>query len=165
MADNGKLVVVLAGTSAAVDRVTPYCDGMCVKTTKLPLINCCCSEAELTSRGNHRIGRETIELRDREPGMATLLKVTGNTFVLSMVGFIPPSSHYSRPPNDDNLRCTGVQVETLAEGHVFAEKTGLGSEALHKFLEAMLPGPLPAYSTRMISGDYMRDQVRGINPI
>ncbi|RPB03214.1 hypothetical protein L873DRAFT_1670275 [Choiromyces venosus 120613-1] len=107
MADNGKLVVVLAGPSAAVDRVTPYCDGI--------------------------IGRATIELRDREPGTATLLKVTGNTFVLSM-------------------------VETLAEGHVFAEKSGLGSGVLHKFLEAMLPGPYAAYSTRMMSGDYMRDQ-------
>jgi len=63
-----------------------------------------------------------------------------------------------------NSRCTGIQVETLAEGHVFAEKTGLGSEALHKFLEAMLPGPYAAYSTRMMSGDYMRDQVRSINP-
>jgi len=103
MADSGKLVVVLAGPSAAVDRVTPYCNGMCVDTTQLPLINCCCSETELTSRGNHRIGRATIDLRDREPGMATLLKVTGNTFVFSMVGFIPPSSHHSRPPEDEKF--------------------------------------------------------------
>jgi 3-hydroxyisobutyrate dehydrogenase-like beta-hydroxyacid dehydrogenase len=107
MADNGKLVVVLAGCSAAVDRVIPYCNGI--------------------------IGRATIDLRDREPGTATLLKVTGNTFVLSM-------------------------VEALAEGHVFAEKTGLGPDVLHTFLEAMFPGPFAAYSTRMMGGDYMREQ-------
>lgn len=51
------------------------------------------------------------------------------------------------------------QVETIAEGHVFAEKSGLGSEALHKFFEAMFPGPYAAYSTRMMTGDYMRDEV------
>jgi len=165
MADSGKLVVVLAGPSAAVDRVTPYCNGMCVNTTELPPINCCRGETELTSQESDRIGRATIDLRDREPGIATLLKVTGNTFVFSMVGPTPPTSHHSCPPKDENSRCTGIQVETLAEGHVFAEKTGLGSEALHKFLEAMLPGPYAAYSTRMMSGDYMRDQVRSINPI
>lgn len=51
------------------------------------------------------------------------------------------------------------QVETLAEGHVFAEKSGLGSEALHKFLETMFAAPYTAYSARMMSGDYMRDEV------
>ncbi|PWW74005.1 hypothetical protein C7212DRAFT_353632 [Tuber magnatum] len=107
MADDGKLVVVLAGPSAAVDRVSPYCEGI--------------------------TGRATINLRDRDPGMATLLKVTGNTFILAM-------------------------VEALAEGHVFAEKSSLGSDALHSFLEAVFPGPYVAYSTRMMSGDYMRDQ-------
>ncbi|CUS06837.1 unnamed protein product, partial [Tuber aestivum] len=107
MADSGKLVVVLAGPSAAVDRVTPYCEGI--------------------------IGRATIILRDRDPGTATLLKVTGNTFVLAM-------------------------VEALAEGHVFAEKSGLGPHVLHSFIEAMFPGPVTAYSARMMGGDYMRDQ-------
>lgn len=28
MADQGKLVVVLAGPSAAIDRVLPYCEGV-----------------------------------------------------------------------------------------------------------------------------------------
>jgi len=52
----------------------------------------------------------------------------------------------------------GIQVEALAEGHVFAEKTGLGPDVLHTFLEAMFPGPFAAYSTRMMGGDYMREQ-------
>ncbi|KAI5841173.1 NAD binding domain of 6-phosphogluconate dehydrogenase-domain-containing protein [Morchella snyderi] len=107
MADLGKLIVVLAGTSAAVDRILPYCEGV--------------------------TARVTIDLRDQSPGKATLLKITGNTVILSM-------------------------VETVAEGHVFAEKSGLGSEALHKFFEAMFPGPYAAYSTRMMTGDYMRDE-------
>jgi 3-hydroxyisobutyrate dehydrogenase-like beta-hydroxyacid dehydrogenase len=37
-----------------------------------------------------------------------------------------------------------------------AEKSGLGSEALHKFLEAVLPAPYAAYSNRMMSGDYYK---------
>ncbi|KAL7267156.1 hypothetical protein RUND412_010270 [Rhizina undulata] len=106
MADNGQLVVVLAGPSAAIDRVTPYCDGV--------------------------IGRATIDMRDQPVGKATLMKVTGNTFILSM-------------------------VETLAEGHVFAEKSGLGTDYLHKFIETMLPGPYAGYSKRMITGDYIRE--------
>lgn len=58
-----------------------------------------------------------------------LLKVIGNTFFINL-------------------------VETLSEGHVLAEKSGLGSDNLHEFVEAMFPGPYAAYSTRMISGDY-----------
>jgi 3-hydroxyisobutyrate dehydrogenase-like beta-hydroxyacid dehydrogenase len=59
------------------------------------------------------------------------LKVIGNTFVLNM-------------------------VETLSEGHVLAEKSGLGTDNLHHFIETMFPGPYAAYSARMLSGDYHR---------
>lgn len=45
-------------------------------------------------------------------------------------------------------------VEMLAEGHVLAEKSGLGSEALHKFIEAIFPGVYSGYSNRMMSGVY-----------
>ena len=75
------------------------------------------------------MGRENIDYSGLEPAKATLLKVIGNTFIGSM-------------------------VETLSEGHVVAEKTGLGVDQLHKFVEAMFPGPYTAYSTRMKSGDY-----------
>ena len=57
------------------------------------------------------------------------MKVIGNTFILNM-------------------------VETLSEGHVLAEKSGLGNDNLHQFIETMFPGPYAAYSTRMTSGDY-----------
>ena len=47
-------------------------------------------------------------------------------------------------------------VETLSEGHVVAEKSGLGTQQLHQFIEAMFPGPYTAYSNRMLSGDYYK---------
>jgi len=77
------------------------------------------------------MGRAIIDLSDQEPGKATLLKVIGNTFIINM-------------------------VETLAEGLVLSEKTGLGPDNLHKFIETMFPGPYTAYSTRMRSGDYYK---------
>lgn len=75
------------------------------------------------------VGRSVINLSDKPYGSATLLKVIGNTFILNM-------------------------VEMLSEGHVLAEKSGLGSDPLHQFIEAMMPGAYAAYSKRMISGDY-----------
>ena len=35
-----------------------------------------------------------------------------------------------------------------------AEKTGLGVDNLHKFVETMFPGPYTACSTSMKNGDY-----------
>lgn len=58
------------------------------------------------------VGRANIDLSGDEPSKATLLKVIGNTFIASM-------------------------VETLSEGHVLAEKSGLGTDELHKFIEVM----------------------------
>ncbi|KAF2743473.1 6-phosphogluconate dehydrogenase-like protein NAD-binding protein [Sporormia fimetaria CBS 119925] len=80
------------------------------------------------------MGRAAIDFSDQPARNATLLKVIGNTFILNM-------------------------VETLSEGHVLAEKTGLGTENLHRWIELMFPGPYAAYSNRMISGDYyQRDE-------
>jgi len=75
------------------------------------------------------MGRAVIDFGGQPVGKATLLKVIGNTFILNM-------------------------VETLSEGHVLAEKSGLGNANLHQFIETMFPGPYTAYSTRMLSGDY-----------
>ena len=75
------------------------------------------------------MGRATIDFMDRAPSKATLLKLIGNTFITSM-------------------------VTTLSEGHTVAEKTGLGVEQMHQFIELMFPGPYTAYSNRMMSGDY-----------
>ncbi|KAI9841959.1 MAG: hypothetical protein M1837_000279 [Sclerophora amabilis] len=103
MAEAGQLVCVLAGPAQDVERIKPYTTGI--------------------------MGRAVIDYSDQEPGSATLLKVIGNTFILTM-------------------------VETLSEGHVVAEKSGLGVENLQKFIEVMFPGPYMAYSKRMSSGDY-----------
>jgi 3-hydroxyisobutyrate dehydrogenase-like beta-hydroxyacid dehydrogenase len=77
------------------------------------------------------MGRADVDYSDQPAGNATLLKIIGNTFVLNM-------------------------VEQLSEGHVLAEKTGLGPENLHKFIETMFPGPYAAYSSRMLAGDYYK---------
>ena len=110
-AEAGQLVCVLAGPAAEVEKVRPYCQGV--------------------------MGKANIDLSDQPVGKASLLKIAGNTFILSM-------------------------VETLAEGHTFAEKTGLGSENLNKFVEAVFPGRFVAYSGRLMSGDYhKREEVCG----
>lgn len=75
------------------------------------------------------IGRAFLDFGGQPVGKATLLKIIGNTFIVNM-------------------------VETLSEGHVLAEKSGLGTDNLHQFIETMFPGPYTAYSTRMLSGDY-----------
>jgi 3-hydroxyisobutyrate dehydrogenase-like beta-hydroxyacid dehydrogenase len=75
------------------------------------------------------IGRANIEYPDQPAGNATLLKVIGNTFIINM-------------------------VSQLSEGHVLAEKSGLGVDNLQAFLSTMFPGPYTAYSQRMLAGDY-----------
>lgn len=106
MADAGKLVVVPAGEASLVAKLQPFFVGV--------------------------IARSVIDMSGREPGQASLLKITGNSFILSM-------------------------VETLGEGLTWAEKSGLGGDMLQQFLEHMMPAPFGAYCSRMRSGDYMRE--------
>lgn len=81
------------------------------------------------------MGRANIDFSDQPQGKATLLKIVGNTFILNM-------------------------VETLSEGHTLAERSGLGNDNLHSFIETMFPGPYVAYSGRLMAGDYYkRDEV------
>ena len=81
------------------------------------------------------MGRANIDFKNQPQGKATLLKVIGNTFIFNM-------------------------IEALSEGHTLAEKSGLGNDNLHQFIEIMFPGPYTAYSTRMMGGDYYkRDEV------
>ncbi|KXT05020.1 hypothetical protein AC578_10323 [Pseudocercospora eumusae] len=75
------------------------------------------------------MGRAEINYSDQPHGAATRLKIIGNTFILQM-------------------------VEALSEGHTLAEKSGLGVENLHQFIETMFPGPYTAYSKRLMTGDY-----------
>ncbi|TDZ74877.1 putative oxidoreductase YfjR [Colletotrichum trifolii] len=75
------------------------------------------------------MGRAVIDLTGRAPETATTLKVLGNSFIFNM-------------------------AEAVAEGHVLAEKTGLGGALLHEYLSLFFPGIYEAYSQRMLSGDY-----------
>lgn len=81
------------------------------------------------------IGRAIIDLSGSKPSTSTLLKNIGNVFIVGM-------------------------IETVAEGHVLAEKSGLSAEDLQKFIAAVLPGPYMIYSKRMSSGDYYMKEVR-----
>ncbi|TPX24700.1 hypothetical protein DIZ76_010135 [Coccidioides immitis] len=77
------------------------------------------------------VGRANIDLSEtsEDPGRAAMLKVLGNSMIFQM-------------------------VSAVSEGMVVAEKSGLGVGEVHKFLEAVFPGPYVGYSKRMISGDY-----------
>ncbi|KAL6173469.1 hypothetical protein ACJQWK_01019 [Exserohilum turcicum] len=75
------------------------------------------------------MGRTNIDFSSQPAGNATLLKVIGNTFIINM-------------------------VSQLSEGHVLAEKSGLGVDNLHTFISLMFPGPYTAYSQRLLAGDY-----------
>jgi len=75
------------------------------------------------------MGKAMIDFIGQAPRQATHLKIIGNTFIVNM-------------------------VQTLAEGHVVAEKSGLGSENLQKYIDTMFGGPYSAYSKRMMTGDY-----------
>ncbi|KAL1879352.1 hypothetical protein VTK73DRAFT_7083 [Phialemonium thermophilum] len=77
------------------------------------------------------MARAEVDMSDEPYGKASTLKVIGNTFVLNM-------------------------VEQLAEGHVLAEKSGLGTKYLHDVISNLFSGPYAAYSTRMLSGDYYK---------
>ncbi|OJD37422.1 6-phosphogluconate dehydrogenase 2 [Diplodia corticola] len=77
------------------------------------------------------MGKAIIDFSGQAHGKATLLKVIGNTFIFNM-------------------------IEALSVGHTLAEKSGLGTDNLHQFIETMFPGPYTAYSNRMRSGDYYK---------
>jgi 3-hydroxyisobutyrate dehydrogenase-like beta-hydroxyacid dehydrogenase len=77
------------------------------------------------------MSRTDIIMADQPPSKATTLKIIGNTFVLNL-------------------------VEQLAEGHVLAEKTGLGTEHLDRLMQELFPGIISGYSGRMVAGDYYK---------
>lgn len=77
------------------------------------------------------MAKAEIKFEDETPSKAPLLKICGNTMIVQM-------------------------VESIAEGLVLAEKSGLGTEHLHEWISLMWPGVYPAYSNRMTSGDYYK---------
>jgi len=81
------------------------------------------------------IGRAVIDLSGKKPGDASHTKVIGNVLIVQM-------------------------IESVAEAHVLAEKTGLAAENLHQVITSVFPGPFAIYSKRMMSGGYYKE-----NPI
>ncbi|KAL2175683.1 NAD binding domain of 6-phosphogluconate dehydrogenase-domain-containing protein [Thermothelomyces heterothallicus CBS 202.75] len=77
------------------------------------------------------MARSEIDMSDEPYEKALTLKLIGNTFILNM-------------------------VEQLSEGLVLSEKSGLGTQYLHQFVENIFPGPFVAYSNRIQSGAYHR---------
>lgn len=75
------------------------------------------------------MGKSLIDFSNQPVTKALQLKVIGNTFILNM-------------------------IESLSEGLVLAEKSGLGTDHLITFLEQLFPGPYVQYAKRMTSGDY-----------
>ena len=84
--------------------------------------------------------RAEIDMTDKPYGQALKLKVLGNTFILAM-------------------------VEQLSEAHVVAEKSGLGTEYMHEFVQALFGGVYSAYSSRMLDGTYhkMKEPLFGVD--
>ena len=51
-------------------------------------------------------------------------------------------------------------IEQIAEAHVFAEKSGLGTNHMTALIETMFPRPPhTVYSSKMVSGDYANGEV------
>jgi 3-hydroxyisobutyrate dehydrogenase-like beta-hydroxyacid dehydrogenase len=81
------------------------------------------------------MGRETIEYLDAEPGKASVMKLMGNTFVINM-------------------------IEGLAQALTMAEKSGLGTENVLKFVDLFFPeSPYGPYARRMVEGTYFKQAV------
>lgn len=93
------------------------------------------------------MGRDTIHLGE-DVAKASLLKTAG---------YVPPSLSKDKTRSltkDSNFVTVGM-MEVVAEAHVFAEKTGLGSEAMEKLLQVQY-GPLAyAMSQRLTTGAYI----------
>ena len=77
------------------------------------------------------ISRGVIDMAGQDTSRASLLKVLGNLFVLST-------------------------LESLGEGLVAAEKTGLGIDVYHEWISAFFPGAIAKYAERMVTGDYYK---------
>lgn len=75
------------------------------------------------------MARAEVDMSDEPYSKASTLKIIGNTFIVNM-------------------------IEQIAEGHVLAEKSGLGTKYLHDVIGHVFPGTYAAYSTRMLTGDY-----------
>ena len=81
------------------------------------------------------VGQAVVDLSGEEPAKASLLKVIGNVLIMTT-------------------------METVAEAHVFAEKTGLGTGHMQNLIATLFPRPPHTiYSAKMVSGDYYQQEV------
>jgi len=111
MADAGQLICVLSGPRKEIEKVLPYTIGVIAR-----------ANIDLTENNPHG---------DNDIGKASVMKLLGNSFILSF-------------------------VEQLGEGMTLAEKSGLGTDKLKEWVELMFPGALPKYVERMQTGDYWK---------
>lgn len=89
------------------------------------------SIARLTPFFDGVTSKAMLDMPGDDVGAATTLKILGNTFILNT-------------------------VESIAEGLVAAEKSGLGVQAYSKWVHTFLPGPFAKYADRMTGGDYYK---------
>jgi len=76
-----------------------------------------------------------VDLSGEEPAKSSLLKCIGNVLIMTT-------------------------IEQIAEAHVFAEKSGLGTKHMASLIETMFPRPPhTVYSSKMVSGDYAKGEV------
>ncbi|KAK6956757.1 hypothetical protein Daesc_002037 [Daldinia eschscholtzii] len=131
VAEAGQLLVAFGGSTAVYEKISPFLKGV--------------------------IAREVL-LVGEEPEQATLLKTTG---YFSLFILFP-----NYPFQDDPTELNGLLIqlkkflmarlmELIAEAHVFAEKTGLGSTALERLLELNFGTVAYSDSVRMTTGVYV----------
>ncbi|EAW18729.1 NAD(P)-dependent oxidoreductase [Aspergillus fischeri NRRL 181] len=75
--------------------------------------------------------RATIDMSGHDVGRSSTLKVLGNTLILNT-------------------------VESIAEGLVAAEKSGLGADVYQQWVHALVGGMFAKYADRMCTGDYYK---------
>ncbi|PWY67952.1 6-phosphogluconate dehydrogenase-like protein [Aspergillus heteromorphus CBS 117.55] len=74
--------------------------------------------------------RKVVDLSGEDPGRGLLLKLMGNFLIMAT-------------------------METVAEAHVFAEKSGIGIDNMNRLMSAVFPDPPHAlYSRQMLTGEY-----------
>ena len=82
------------------------------------------------------IGRAVVDLSGEEPAKASLLKCIGNVLIMTT-------------------------IQTIAEAHAFAEKSGLGTGHMARLIDTMFPQPPhTVYSRKMTNGEYYKGEVR-----
>ncbi|KAK2044059.1 NAD(P)-binding protein [Colletotrichum somersetense] len=93
-----------------------------------------------------------INMTDEPYHKAATLKLLGNSIILGFVVCLYWMGSWK-------LLTVSRMVEQLAETYVAAEKSGLETDYVKQFVDALFGGsPYPAYSVRMLEGDYYKRQ-------